>query len=257
MSLCVRFVRTRRRARCARGGVPLYVRVAQLGFRVLPQPTAERFTLTQTLLRRGGCCLGRTSVYVCAGAVLGLPVRPILFEGHVASAYTTIDAMRYIEPSRGERVSRCASRPTARGESPTGGELLADAEFLRCTFRAARRSSSHLMGGLRTRSRFWMRRWNCILATSGRGSTGRQCCWRWGSGASPGGPFARDVPLPGAEVRIGRGTLGGEVGREFRRRAAVYVRLSDVTSARGLRQAFDFDHALRKSASETLTYWGA
>ena len=104
--------------------------LAQLGFRVLPQPTAERFTLTQTLLRRGGCCLGRTSVYVCAGAVLGLPVRPILFEGHVASAYTTIDAMRYIEPSRGERVSRCASRPTARGESPTGGELLADAEFL-------------------------------------------------------------------------------------------------------------------------------
>jgi regulator of sirC expression with transglutaminase-like and TPR domain len=74
------------------------------GFRWRPERTSERFTLTGTLLNRGGSCLGLTTLYCCLGGRLSLPLCPILFEGHIVVGHYGVDPPLYLETTRGGAV---------------------------------------------------------------------------------------------------------------------------------------------------------
>ncbi|NQT12608.1 MAG: tetratricopeptide repeat protein [Planctomycetes bacterium] len=69
-------------------------------FRFRQEKKGERFTLCGTLLDRGGSCLGLTTVYVCLGEALGLPLRPILFESHIAVGHCGASPPLHIETTR-------------------------------------------------------------------------------------------------------------------------------------------------------------
>lgn len=56
----------------------------RFGFRFRRSDTSEDFSLTSTLIHRGGNCLGLTSVYCALSGPLGLDVCALLYEGHVA-----------------------------------------------------------------------------------------------------------------------------------------------------------------------------
>jgi hypothetical protein len=47
----------------------------------------ECFTLSGTLIRRGGNCLGLTTVYVAIADNLNIPIMPMLFENHIVPVY--------------------------------------------------------------------------------------------------------------------------------------------------------------------------
>ncbi len=62
------------------------------------------FTLTQTVGLGFGNCLGLTVTYAAIAATLGVPVKPLLFEGHVAMCFELDGVSRPIEVSRGGSI---------------------------------------------------------------------------------------------------------------------------------------------------------
>jgi tetratricopeptide (TPR) repeat protein len=103
----------------------------EFGFRVRPEPAGERFTLSNTLRKRGGSCLGLTTLYVCLGESLGVPLRPMLFEGHIAVAHAGTSSPLHIEPTRfGRLLPPDVSRAFYGQPVGTNDGLLTDAELL-------------------------------------------------------------------------------------------------------------------------------
>jgi regulator of sirC expression with transglutaminase-like and TPR domain len=65
-------------------------------FRYQREPRHEVITLTGTLLRNRGACLGLTSLYFSLADALGLPARPRLYDGHVTICHTGLRPPRDI-----------------------------------------------------------------------------------------------------------------------------------------------------------------
>jgi tetratricopeptide (TPR) repeat protein len=64
------------------------------------------FTLSGTIYNRSGSCLGLTTVYFALSELLNLPLKPVLFEGHVAIVYSDNDSCEiYVETQSGNIVN--------------------------------------------------------------------------------------------------------------------------------------------------------
>jgi regulator of sirC expression with transglutaminase-like and TPR domain len=99
------------------------------GFRYGRGDSAELFTLTGTLSNRTGSCLGLTTLYVCLSRAIASPLRPILFEGHIAVGHCAVDPPLHIETS--ERGNALPDRWVRRMHGPpTQPSPLTDQEFL-------------------------------------------------------------------------------------------------------------------------------
>ncbi len=70
------------------------------GFRYGRHPREEVITLTGTLHRGQGSCLGLTAVYYILAQAAGLAVYPLMYEGHMAVCHTATNPPRHIEVSR-------------------------------------------------------------------------------------------------------------------------------------------------------------
>jgi regulator of sirC expression with transglutaminase-like and TPR domain len=107
----------------------------EFGIFARQEPLNKRFTLTNTLLRRGGSCLGLTTLYVCAAEMLGLLMRPMLFEGHIAVGHAAVSPPLHIEPMKYGTFLPLKTSLLFRGESADAdGELLTNRQFLAVHF---------------------------------------------------------------------------------------------------------------------------
>jgi len=107
----------------------------ELGLCARREPLRRRFTLTNTLLKHGGSCLGLTTVCVAMGEALGLSLRPMLFEGHIAVAHAGSIPPLHIEPTRhGSLLSPEASLILYGGPIGTNRGLLDNSQFLAVHF---------------------------------------------------------------------------------------------------------------------------
>ncbi|MDR1492701.1 MAG: hypothetical protein LBT05_08265 [Planctomycetaceae bacterium] len=61
----------------------------------------ENFTLCRTLNDRCGNCLGLVSVYLSVSEYMNIPIRSLLFEGHISVGYVlNNDVLYYVEPTK-------------------------------------------------------------------------------------------------------------------------------------------------------------
>jgi hypothetical protein len=100
------------------------------GYRFRTADRGRGCSTAGTLLDRGGNCLGLTTLYVLAANFLNLPVRPVLYEGHIAAACIDSDGCTLpIEVSRGGGVLQ--GRIADRMYSGYGdGRVLTDEELV-------------------------------------------------------------------------------------------------------------------------------
>lgn len=71
----------------------------EFGFRICKDPPQRQFTLTNTLLNRSGSCLGLATLYVCVAEAVGVSMKPILFEGHIAVGHADTSPPRDMSTS--------------------------------------------------------------------------------------------------------------------------------------------------------------
>ncbi|MDR2439842.1 MAG: hypothetical protein LBE12_10795 [Planctomycetaceae bacterium] len=63
------------------------------------QNSSNGFTLCETLNNRHGTCLGLSTLFFSLAISLGIPIRPLLMEGHIATVFMEGDGI-VIDPSR-------------------------------------------------------------------------------------------------------------------------------------------------------------
>ncbi len=101
------------------------------GFALSSDNPCTDFTLTGTLCRRRGSCLGLTTVYACIAAALRLPMVPLLFDYHVAVAHAGISPPLHIELTRRGMVFRADGFSSQFGLTfGASNGLLTDGQFL-------------------------------------------------------------------------------------------------------------------------------
>jgi regulator of sirC expression with transglutaminase-like and TPR domain len=101
------------------------------GFAVRRVSLGRDFTLTNTLLECGGSCLGLTTVYVCVAEALGIPMVPLLFEGHIDVAHVGRLPALHIEPTLHGTFLTSEASLAIRGTQPEiASGLLTVSQFL-------------------------------------------------------------------------------------------------------------------------------
>ena len=97
------------------------------GIGVAAQPEWEYFTLCGTLLNKAGSCLGLTTLHFALGEMSELPMRTVLFEGHIVPVYMDGETPIYIETTRRSSTMYERSIQQLHG---TPVKLLSNEEFL-------------------------------------------------------------------------------------------------------------------------------
>lgn len=96
-------------------------------FRTFCDDESAHFTLCDTLNRRGGSCLGITTVFMVLSEAWGLPFRPFLMEGHIALIHLDATLPLIIEPL----PNRYCNEPVIEHRTITEHErILTNGEFL-------------------------------------------------------------------------------------------------------------------------------
>lgn len=99
-------------------------------YRYEREPRREVITLTATLERKKGACLGLTALYYALADRLSVPIRPIIYEGHIAACWTATNPPQHIEVSRrGMRVPHRTAQRLYRA-SPGYPIVLAKMQFI-------------------------------------------------------------------------------------------------------------------------------
>lgn len=100
----------------------------ELGMRYSWRGSGDDFLLVPTLRNRAGNCLGLTTIYIAIAAALDVPIRPLLFDGHIAAAHLGKLKPVRIEPTRcGAVIDESLAR---RLYGDCEGRCLSDQEFL-------------------------------------------------------------------------------------------------------------------------------